>query len=192
MKKEYIIGFFVGLIIGAYIFKFNKSDELSDKVNIDAEENNASVKLETQNEKSNQANEDSNRLIKISECVTLAEEVKILPPPTYQDDLPAKLETNFQGEVRVAWNPVSRASKYIISLRDDRGNTIKTYKTSHNVIYLKEIPVKANLDFAIYDVSVATINKKNEVGIDGEIRKLVARPLENIMAPTIKSITIED
>jgi hypothetical protein len=120
------------------------------------------------------------------------ETTDVLPPPNYHLKTPSKLETNREGEVRIQWEDVPKASAYQVKLYDLRRKLVKSWKTKRTVIYLKQVPFSDELEFTPYKIVLTTLNKLGEEGDDSESRDLNSRRLRSVVAPQIESITVED
>jgi hypothetical protein len=117
---------------------------------------------------------------------------EILPPPVFAENLPQKLETNHEAEVRVAWSAVTGAKSYQILVTDRRGHLVKTYTTTHTAIYLKDIPTSQETETSEYRVALATVNGNNVAGEKSESRGLKVNKQASVVAPTVKNIVVED
>jgi len=117
---------------------------------------------------------------------------EILPPPKFAGNLPDKLETNHEAEVRVAWSAVSGAKAYNVFVTDKRGHLVKKFTTTHTAIFLKDIPTPPDTDTIEYRVSLATVNGVDKAGEKSETRDLKVNRQAEVVAPTVKKIVVED
>lgn len=115
-----------------------------------------------------------------------------LGPPQYAQDIPEIVKTNHEGEARISWGAVEHAKKYQINLISEDGKRIKSWKTSRQTLFLKGIPFDEENEFTPYKITIQTLNANDEIGPESPPRRLLSRRLQNIVAPTIKSISIED
>jgi hypothetical protein len=127
---------------------------------------------------------------KVIDSCALSKE--ILPPPKFAADLPGQLETNHEAEVKVAWEPVTGAKAYHISVMTKSGHLVKRYSTTRNTIYLKDIPTPPNTDVIDYKIFLATANASDEDGDKSEARDLKVNKQASVVAPTVKQIVVED
>lgn len=115
---------------------------------------------------------------------------KILEPPKFKDE--NGFATNFNGEARLAWLEKVGAKKYKIFIEDQNGKEIKTYQTPRTILFLKDIPLPEGIFEAHYQVRLASVNGKDEVGPKGEARPLHIKPQASVVAPKIQEIRVED
>lgn len=170
MKKTQLLPFFLGAFLGALVAGLIvKGVYQSETKTSDAKEN---VKV-------------------VYECPKDPAEEE-LPAPAFHKNIPKEIETNFEGEARVQWEEVPYAVSYHIRLYNEKGNIVRTWKTSRTIIYLKQVPFRDDLDWTPYKLTIASVNKLNLIGPESESKVLRARRLKNLMAPKIDSIVIED
>ncbi|MDG0816177.1 hypothetical protein [Bdellovibrio svalbardensis] len=112
--------------------------------------------------------------------------------PEYVDNLPPVLQTNHEGEVRVAWKQVPHAEQYQVFIKDLSGKKVRTWKTSKTALYLKELPFQDSLEFTPYKVTVIALNRKGLASSESAQHDLKVRRLNGVVAPSIRSIVIED
>ena len=117
---------------------------------------------------------------------------EILLPPHFAVDLPNPLQTNFEGEVRVRWDPVPGAKRYFITVEDLAGKIINLAKTNRSFIFLKGITLPPGKTEASYRIRVASANGKDEIGKYGEARDVTIKPQATIVAPEVQEIRVED
>lgn len=127
----------------------------------------------------------------VERCPTPLEET-LLDPPQYTQDIPETFKTNHEGEARISWLSVEGAKKYQINLISENGKRIKSWKTTRQTLFLKEVPFDDNKEFTPYKITIQTLNAKDEAGPESPPKGLLSRRMQNIVAPTIKSISIED
>lgn len=116
----------------------------------------------------------------------------ILPAPDFEADLEEVIEANKEGTATVTWNGVDQARSYRVKVFDLNGKVIRSLKTSNRNLKLKNLPVRSDIPFTEFKVSVITINADGKEGGASEPRKLIVRRPIDLTAPTIKSIKVED
>lgn len=119
-------------------------------------------------------------------------EADVLAAPRFSADLPDPMVSSVEGEVKIKWEPVTHAREYEIKMYNLEGRVIRKWITSSTLLNLKELPFRAKMEFTPYQITIASINKKKVMGPESEQRLLNSRRIENLVAPVIKAITIED
>ncbi len=119
-------------------------------------------------------------------------EAEILPAPRFSADLPDPLVSSIQGEVKIKWEPVQHAREYEIKIYNVKGKVVRRWISSSTLMYLKELPFNEKLEFTPYQVTIASINKNKVIGPESKQRLLNSRRIQNLVAPVIKAITVED
>jgi hypothetical protein len=80
-----------------------------------------------------------------------------------------------------------------VILQNLKGKTLKTYRTSRSIIYLKDIPFPKGAQEIEYQLRLLTINGADIEGdVSPESKKLLVKPSSQIMAPEIREIKVED
>ncbi len=106
--------------------------------------------------------------------------------------MPPSLESNFEGEVYLRWLAVRKAKSYFITVTDESGAEIRTYRTPYVAIYLKGLPRPTNKDREKYLIKLATVNANDLVGPFSSPRVLFVKKPIDLTAPKIKDIRVED
>ena len=119
-------------------------------------------------------------------------EADVLAAPSFSSDLPDPLVSSMEGEVKIQWDPVQYAREYEIKMYNIEGKVIRKWISSNTLLYLKELPFREKLEFTPYQITIASINKNKVTGPESEQRLLNSRRIQNLVAPVIKAITVED
>ncbi len=119
-------------------------------------------------------------------------EAEVLVAPRFSADLPDPLVSNVEGEVRIKWEPVEHAREYEVKMYNIEGRVIRKWISSNTTLYLKELPFREKLEFTPYQITIASINKNKIMGPESEQRLLNSRRIQNLVAPVIRAITVED
>jgi hypothetical protein len=199
MKKQNLMIFFAGVFAGFAVFYFGTHSarkkipeaDIYLKENLDIKQNTIPSEVHENLAEDEVKAELQPMMVSSAPCPADLDS-QILPAPEFEEKLKDPLETNHEGEVRVAWKSQPRALRYSIIVKDLKGKVVKSMKTSQAAIYLKEIPFSDDLPMTPYVVQVSAINKKGIDGPKGKERRLMVRRMQNILAPTIKTISIED
>lgn len=117
---------------------------------------------------------------------------EILPPPNFDPSVKEVIETNHEGEAYFKWSTVPGTKKYAIHIERENGTSVKMYKTSRTMIFLKDIPLPVGAREATYFLRLASINGKDIQGSLGPKRKLHVKPQSSVTAPSIEEIKVED
>ncbi len=117
---------------------------------------------------------------------------EVLVAPQYDPRTKEILETNHEGEVLVRWIDVPGAKQYNIHVENEKGKTVKSFKSTRSLAYLKDFPLPDGKLEAKYWIRLATVNGKDQEGPRGEKRELNVKPQANVTAPIIQEIKVED
>lgn len=115
-----------------------------------------------------------------------------LEPPVFTAGVPDPILTNREGEAFVKWYRVRGAKRYALYIEDPEGNIVKTFNTSGDGLWLKDIPIPPDKMSAIFELRVASIGNNNIEGEKGAGRKLIVKAQAQLSAPEIKEIRVED
>lgn len=119
-------------------------------------------------------------------------EAETLPAPIFSADLPDPLFSNFEGEAKIKWEPVQYAREYEVKLYNIEGKVVRKWISSSTSMHLKELPFREKLELTPYQITIASINKNKVMGPESQQRLLNSRRIQNLVAPVIKAITVED
>ena len=206
LKSNYkiLLTFFLGIIIGIFGYKNfgeekNISDDALNKIECPKVEQTTQPGVcpspTTQGESQKPEEEIPAPIVKLEDGT--------FPAPQYTNDMPEVFETKHPGEFKVVWEKVPGVTLYKIRLLDKKGNSIRSYTTNKNLVYIQKIPWDGSDDpYAMYKIYVASLNEANQEGPRSEIRKVklykdhaffgTPEKVSPLVAPEIKSITTED
>jgi hypothetical protein len=124
-------------------------------------------------------------------CDEVASQTAKIPPPEWADDTKEYIG-NDDGEVTIRFKPVKGAVKNRVTVVDGRNGRVRTFATKKDWVIVKDIPIAADATKVTYGIVLSSMNILGQEGDFGEKRKLTIKGRPELVAPTIKAITIED
>lgn len=124
-------------------------------------------------------------------CEDVAAAASKIPPPEWIDDT-KEFIANDEGEVTIKFKPVKGSVKNRVTVVDGRNGRVRTFATKKNYVIVKDIPVPPDATKVTYGIVLSSMNLMGQEGDFGEKRKLTLKGRPELVAPTIKAITIED
>lgn len=179
MGKKYILFFSLGLLVGvagALIFAQKSSRGTgAGKTSVNG----------------NQMTSDGVECPVCPTCEEVKEASSKLPPPEFAEDT-KEFIANDDGEVTIKFKPVKGAVKSRVTVVDGRNGRVRTFATKKNFVIVKDIPVPPDVTKVTYGIVLSSMNILGQEGDFGEKRKLTLKGRPELVAPTIKAITVED
>jgi hypothetical protein len=113
-------------------------------------------------------------------------------PPELRSDVPNPLVSQLGQEARVAWLPVPGVKSYRVFVKNSKGTVVTSYTTKKTNAVLKDVPRPRSSKPSQYWVSVQSLNNLGLPGEASEKRRLLVYGRNDLIAPEIKTILIED
>lgn len=176
MAKKYILFFSLGLLVGVAIALILRPK---------------STAPGTPETAHNQTQNSDNSCPVCPTCEDVARASSKLPPPAWADDTKEYL-ANDDGEITIHFKPVVGAVKNRVTVVDGRNGRVRTFATKKNWVVVKDVPVPPDATKVSYGLVLSSMNILGQEGDFGEKRKLTIKGRPELVAPTIKAITIED
>ena len=176
MGKKYILFFSLGLLVGVAIAMILRPKNLPNPIS------------ETpQNQTTNSGNE----CPVCPTCEDVARAQSKLAPPAWADET-KEYFANDDGEITIHFKPVKGAVKNRVTVVDGRNGRVRTFATKKDWVIVKDVPVPPDATKVTYGLVLSSMNILGQEGDFGEKRKLTLKGRPELVAPTIKAITIED
>ncbi|MEK7354891.1 MAG: hypothetical protein AAB250_00480 [Bdellovibrionota bacterium] len=124
-------------------------------------------------------------------CEEMINKEAKLPPPTFADKT-KEFIANEDGEATIRFHPVKGAIRSRVTVLDDRGGRVRTFSTRKDYVLVKDVPCPPDRKYVTFSVVLSSMSLLGQEGEFSEKRKLTIAGRPELIAPTIKTITVED
>ncbi|MES2963100.1 MAG: hypothetical protein V4760_04360 [Bdellovibrionota bacterium] len=174
MAKKYLLFFSLGLLVGvacALIFARQKASVVPSPTSPTTNQNPDCPVCPT--------------------CEEVVAATAKIPPPEWVDETKEYI-ANDDGEVTIRFKPVKGSVKHRVTVVDGRNGRVRTFATKRDWVIVKDIPIASDATKVTYGIVLSSMNILGQEGDFGEKRKITIKGRPELVAPTIKAITIED